>query len=103
MMSKHTQGPFKVIKFKNNDGSLYVALHTKNEAGHDVKCVCEWRNATSEDEATANFFAAAPELLEALKVFVMDWEGDEHESLPDMMDRHYKVFRAAIAKATGEA
>jgi len=58
---------------------------------------------TPDDNKTAleqaRLIAAAPELLEALKMFVAEYEGnghDERELRPEM-----KAARAAIAKATG--
>ena len=57
-------------------------------------------------EANARLISAAPELFDALKALLADWQAvDPDEQVPDAInvDGHWEAARAAIAKAEGRA
>jgi hypothetical protein len=85
-MSKHTPGPW---------------LANRRYVETEEKTVCEVFGGNRED---AHLIAAAPELLEALKLVVSYDEGNHIDGL-EMMLAYSKALdaaRAAIAKAEGE-
>jgi hypothetical protein len=90
-MSKHTPGPWSVDdphQIWAESAGEYVAI-TRVE---------DWDTIPREQaEANARLIAAAPELLEALKAMLTNWE----EAPAYGSDAAAKA-RAAIAKATGE-
>ena len=62
-------------------------------------CTLGWNSITPEWEANARLIAAAPDLLEALKEVVSEYDNpDNGRSLRWAIDE----ARAAIARATGE-
>ena len=82
-MSKHTPGPW----------------HTAGEQGVQIRSAKDqiakvWTMRGNEWKANARLIAAAPELLEALKL------ARSIIGHPD--DAHTQMIDAAIAKATGE-
>ena len=82
-MSKHTPGPW----------------HTAGEQGVQIRSAKDqiakvWTMRGNEWKANARLIAAAPELLEALKL------ARSIIGHPD--DAHSQMIDAAIAKATGE-
>ena len=92
-MSKHTPGPWKLDR---NSVLIPIAPY-------------EWAEAYGGTEANARLIAAAPELLEALRVFVscsvtVSTEIDErgHRWTEAYLDQALPIARAAIAKATEE-
>ncbi len=104
--AKHTPGPWYVSKRNPlrviESGPRALTLATVGTNGHGVTA----EGAQAEAEANARLIAAAPELLDALRdamqaveVFhgPIAWEVFRDHS-PEM-----KRWRAAIAKATGEA
>ena len=102
-MSKHTKGPWSVGKVSHKKQRVDIdSLHADQTVGHQT-----WRGlaraygcedmpaeGTAAMLANARLIAAAPDLLEALKVLV------ENGGIgPEQM---FRDARAAIAKATGE-
>ncbi len=102
-MSKHTPGPWSVGEVSHKKQRVDIdSLHGDQTVGHQT-----WRGlaraygcedmpaeGTAAMLANARLIAAAPELLEALKVLV------ENGGIgPEQM---FHDARAAIAKATGE-
>ena len=102
-MSKHTPGPWSVGEVSHKKQRVDIdSLHADQTVGHQT-----WRGlaraygcedmpaeGTAVMLANARLIAAAPELLEALKVLV------ENGGIgPEQM---FHDARAAIAKATGE-
>ena len=93
----HTPGPFQV--FISPGGNLYIAQ--VDAIGAQVKHLCSLTRADTpgENSANARLFAAAPDLLRALK----------HASQRLNEIRHYyretdfKLLRDAIAKAEGQS
>ena len=94
--TKHTPGPWRILR---QNGKQFI------QAGPVYFSIAEVAgpsNAGRERELTANvnLIAAAPDLLEALKMFVREYEGtgsDDRETRPEMI-----AARAAIAEATGQ-
>ena len=88
-MSKHTPGPWRVVKDPTN-----LSLQVYGQTLALFEC---WRRSDEQTElANARLIAAAPDLLDALDYMLnvchaIDAQGDE---------AHEKA-RAAIAKATG--
>lgn len=98
-MSEHTPGPWH----------LDVLAHTITDTGnYDNRWIVRGNNHEriadmfeegDEADANANLIAAAPEMLEALKVF-MDYN-DQGGPLSFNTDAMWAQARAAIAKAEG--
>tara|TARA_S200002703_G_scaffold123010_1_gene108940 strand:+ start:24 stop:323 length:300 start_codon:yes stop_codon:yes gene_type:complete len=97
-MSEHTQGPWKVSnRFdiyeigKYGFSGTYIGTTCGNaELPESIKQI---------DEANAKLIAAAPDLLEACKLFVMAWE----KSLQlEKTDIALSAAKYAIKKAEGE-
>ena len=90
-MSKHTPGPWhchEKVGVYTKDGKLVASIHTPiSDRSHDARLI-----------------AAAPELLEALRMFVV-WYGlrDKHDTLlpPKMQEAELAQAMRAIAKAEG--
>lgn len=108
-MSKHTPGPWKV--FENPEG-LPVVESTGPHA--DAVAHIRWARREAdgaEVDANARLIAAAPDLLEALRLAIQFVEKpklvDALRDLPDgwaepvSRDATLQAARAAIAKATG--
>lgn len=114
-MSTHTPGPWHLGR-PDRDGEdahmceVMTKYTTASGAGtlpcYDIICrtwsphqlVASVRLTRSECQANARLIAAAPELLEALKLAVRQ---NEHDML--MTGEELRNARAAIAKATGDA
>ena len=96
-MNKHTPGPWETDDIKSCDGHRYVLAGNHEEAQVIARITLRTfvGPTQSESEANARLIAAAPELLESLRLFV--GENKTHTEGERM-----EVARAAIAKATGE-
>ena len=111
-MSKHTPGPWELHKPAFGEQHIYVnSDHTvhgmKTKSGRQHICVVPYegkKGAVAYHEmfnANARLIAAAPDLLEALKVMVEQFtKGSSPSTLKDSEARI--KAHAAIAKATGE-
>jgi hypothetical protein len=85
---KHTPGPWNVI-YKHKYNEWHVSVPTSTGS---MKWALFDDGIRSENpEADARLISAAPDLLEALRKIVHDWDGEPE----DMADA-----RAAIKKAT---
>lgn len=97
-MSAHTPGPWI---YRKVDDKFAPIVQRGAEGGFSVHALTD-----SRADADARLIAAAPELLEALKLMV-DWHAkrDEHNAfLPiESQEPEIQVAMRAIAKATGEA
>ena len=101
-MSAHTPGPWVAVK-----NSCFWDI---NIAGSwlTVADACASKHLPDGDngEANARLIAAAPELLEALKEMLVDYDDASGEwSGSDVIAKAYRIIdkaRAAIAKAEGE-
>ena len=83
---KHTIGPWKISKDKND---------IENAMGTGVCALY----ADETAEANARLIAAAPDLLKALKMFVEEVQEDNQDA--SLMEAFIKA-KAAIVKAEGE-
>lgn len=97
-MSRHTPGPWRLSE-RPQAGYGVVAEKPKVSGGTDAICTCRpaYRTDKSHDEAEANarLIAAAPDLLETLKI-----------ARKCLRNCHYvgperEMIDAAIAKAEG--
>lgn len=99
-MSAHTPGPWKVRKHWSDEGSFEVyPTRGKKPAYGQWSAVAEVCADPGDGESArknANLIAAAPDLLEALKL-VRD------AAWPHLFIEQQNVIDAAIAKATGGA
>jgi len=100
-MTKHTPGPWVADETSNND-----VIYIKGVGGTIVAYLIfpDSTIAVSGDavrtRSNANFIASAPDLLEACKVVVGEWDGTvKWDDSNTSIDR----CRAAIAKAEGES
>lgn len=81
-MSKHTPGPWEILS------TLEICSGNKD--------ICELKGWMNEDQANARLIAAAPDLLEALKLMVDTYDNGGWPSSTLV------IARAAIDKAKGE-
>lgn len=102
MSTKHTPGPWRVEQDGNMNPNLTFRIcgpwiHRKSSARQPY-------HALADTEANARLIAAAPELLEALKLAYQQFDDAIHCRRPSMHPLEYaKVLRAAIAKAEGRS
>jgi hypothetical protein len=96
MTKQHTPGPW----FVTPDGA---AVYEKDGYGYRGDTVCGLPSRSDSRAANARLIAAAPDLLEALKVAAKAELYDPATGLidADVLDIVQDVARAAIAKATG--
>lgn len=107
-MSKHTPGPWNLLKRKNNEVKIeHTNRHTKGASSLTIAKVTVCDSWFTEQMANAQLIAATPDLLDALQS-VIDFPADFFDR-PDseavtitLTGWHLKKARAAIAKATGE-
>ena len=97
---KHTPGPW--INIGNGD----IVAISENYCGGEKDIASVFLTSNDEDEWNARLIAAAPDLLEALKMTAQQLETDAiFMSLSGASGNHQAevalVARAAIAKATG--
>jgi hypothetical protein len=107
MMSKFTPGPWFVVEDLRDETDGYTFI-----AGYDVQSDsseiigCEGISGDSaENLANARLISAAPDLLEALEIWLADYDevaaNPDFEPFPHVAERVAKT-RAAILKAKGE-
>jgi hypothetical protein len=105
METKHTPGPWKLIKTDRND--IVVSYSDGGLRSHIATChnqlLCEEHGNLL---ANARLIAAAPDMLEALKaIFNYDWHDELNELHGEDETNEAKVLkqvRAAIARAEGK-
>lgn len=88
-MTKHTPGPWRV------GDARHTVFGPKTGAASPETIATMGKNNFREN---ARLIAAAPEMLEALKV-ALDLEGWQTTCAP--VENHFRQIRAAIAKAEG--
>lgn len=96
-MSKHTPGPWRVVKRANHTGLRMLAVDTNRDGHFDIPVTMN--NAVEN----ARLIAAAPELLEAAKsfrAFMLEFNG--HECFAEINHPALTALDAAIAKAEGK-
>ena len=106
MSTQHTPGPWYVgTEFNDQGRHIYAAQKVRHEDGD------EWHPliaCTDDDErlvnwqANARLIAAAPDLLEALKLCESNISSLLASAHPKVYGEWLTVVRAAIAKAKGE-
>ena len=89
---KHTPGPW--VAPLDNAGSKGRAVWTAD--GSSMICVCQSAGVSlGGEQANARLCAAAPDLLDALRLIMADVAGCQKEI-------KYEAARSAITKATGD-
>lgn len=94
-MSKHTPGPW-TASGRGDYGDLggnSVVIHGRNDC---CRIAVVHHHGYEEDDANVNLIAAAPELLDATKLAVFEFERDG-EVFRDAI----RAMKRAIAKAEG--
>lgn len=94
--SKHTPGPWKSFQRLSQDGLPEIVVTAEN--GCPIAVVSNH----AEFKANTRLIAAAPELLEALKVcaaLINIQNGNLHQDVNAILD----VTKAAVAKAEGRS
>lgn len=86
--TKHTPGPWKILKKSYNDPVYYIGQSLKLEGNSFIK-------AYSKDNA--NLVAAAPDLLAVLEGFTVE----DLEWNAEVISNFYDVALRAITKAKG--
>lgn len=97
-MSKHTPGPWRAAVRRG-----YAAVASGPQT--DTVMVADCRTVDVDlPTATANacLIAAAPDLLEALKILLADMDAEYRDRNGDADHDGMDLARAAIAKATGQ-
>ena len=97
MNTKHTPGPW------HTDVPDPAFVNYEVRTDQTIICTMGMDMPLEEEAANARLIAAAPELLEALRMFVV-WYGlrDKHDTLlpPKMQEAELAQAMRAIAKAT---
>ena len=97
MRTKHTPGPWKYAPHLCSDGYRVFVPHEADNDQHDAIADLETWQTPEQTEANARLIAAAPDLLQAVKLLqvrVFMAEGSENEE--------YRMATAAIQKAEGK-
>lgn len=94
-MTKHTPGPWRVGISKREPDTLAIYCGPEINGGGCYVAHIEGRAEMANPQANANLFAAAPELLELLEIFV---EGTCRHPEHDI----HAEAKMVIAKAKGE-
>lgn len=92
MQEKHTPGPWDIGKHATPDYAPQFGIYSGAAARDHV--IVKGGNAATD----AALIAAAPELLTALQLYLVDCELEKLEHNSDT----YNAAREAIAKATGQ-
>lgn len=108
---KHTPGPWKVNNvFLDNAPNRFIVSQGKWGGRNVADCGESGQGDWDINEANARLIAAAPELLEALRVALCNMEvaknkppGYTPRKVEDMLERTINHARAAIAQAEGGA
>ena len=98
-MSKHTPGPW----YYTNEGINSMGIVEKDGTNIMHMATLQNSSASRHMEANARLIAAAPDLLEALKIFLNEF--NDSEVMMRTPIAYYKAVsaaRAAIAKAEVE-
>lgn len=94
-MSKHTPGPWMA-----DNGETYGNIwRIQSPIGSNVKIVAEMVCASAEAEANARLIAAAPEMYEALQMFLA--YNDQGGPLHFDTDAMWAKARSVVAKIEG--
>ena len=93
-MSGHTPGPWRIDP---RPFSGYGAVHVSCGQYIVAKALGQTQSCETEATANARLIAAAPKLLKALKLAVLQ---NSHDML--MTGDELRICESAIAKATGE-
>ncbi len=105
--AKHTAGPWTVLGVDCVDGMKFVDIECGEVATKSCRSIAYVRTAdggdtvTEQDMANAHLIAAAPDLLEALKLFVRAEKMARDGNPPTGADELIELGDAAIAKAEG--
>lgn len=101
--TNHTPGPWT---YRKNANSGYVGAYIgRKRLGYEIdSTVCTMNKQTGNVEANARLIAAAPELLEALKLAVEHYVGAGRNSsnVNGAAGTAADIIHAAIAKAEGK-
>ena len=97
METKHTPGPWRVVNYQDKND---VPRVVSDKGGIAVLCINRYlgeAGPSKQEQINAALIAAAPELLNALKLVANEFNsGDYRDSWL------HKQVLSAIAKATGE-
>jgi len=96
-MSKHTPGPWTACD--NNGYSIWRITAPKYRAESASRTVAEVVGDSAETEANARLIVAAPEMLEALRMFLA--YNDQGAPLHFDTDTMWAKARSVVAKIEG--
>jgi hypothetical protein len=101
MSTQHTPGPwsYRGSLGPHSNPHLLGPHVVENATGIQIAILNGWRSEVSE--ANARLIAAAPDLLEALKLCEKNIDSLLASAHPKVFDIWLNVVRAAITKATG--
>ena len=96
-MSKHTPGPWRIVRARGASKAAINGAQIRTEAGLQIASITHVADKPiSQKEADAHLIAAAPEMYEALREFL-----DEFTTSGPKRNAAIEKCRAAIAKAEG--
>lgn len=108
MSQKHTPGPWDYDRQLADNGDKSTEMIGRGGHINEAVCIIPHDDITDagyeEVKANARLIAAAPELLEALKLCKAElryYPGDTNKEGDALIDNAYNAAEAAIAKATG--
>jgi hypothetical protein len=109
-MSKHTTGPWKVLRPTGDIGGQDHNWHVTDAEDTFVAHVFGFNHAIDDQsEANARLIAAAPQMLEALEACAAYWYYKRSPSIPEQSElislgaeQAQRLIKAAIVAAKGE-
>ena len=103
-MSKHTKGPYKAHVTRPSWYGMEAKFFEVTDAnGVVLAFIKEWSDAAQESQANTKLFAAAPELLEALRQITREYRRIRSADMPHEETENIVCVEAALkamAKAT---
>ena len=104
-MAKYTSGPWYAKRYERERPDTWAGWHIQDRDGHsappDVAYVDDADYGPEVAEANARLLAAAPDLLEALYILLVQF-GEYKDGDGACKYHAIKIAKAAIAKAEGE-
>ena len=101
--TRHTPGNWRAGYVDEADRKNQMIVRAEDVDGQPYIAICP-NPLCGNLEANAQLIAAAPDMLEAIKAFLLSYEGIDAQTYhPQVFADVLQSLRAAVAKAEGEA
>lgn len=97
----HTAGPWSALPLNDEDDFDVMTASVLVHNGRGTFTAQALGHTSKEVVANARLIAAAPDMLDVLKLVIADW--DDGCDADAILTQHHNEIRAAIAKAEGRS